>query len=47
MKRFVERCGSTVLAAACYWASSHCILGHKYDRVSGVKSQPFIVVVGL
>jgi len=25
VKRFEERCGSTVLMAACFWPSSHCI----------------------
>jgi len=36
-------CGSTVLTAACYWPSSHCIPAQKFVSVSG----EFTVGVGL
>jgi len=39
MKGFVECCGSTVLTAACYWLSSHCIPDQKSVSVSGEFNQ--------
>jgi len=48
MESFGECCGSTVLTAACYWPSSHCIPAQRFVSVSGgVKSQPLTLGVGL
>ena len=47
VKSFGECCGSTVLTAASYWTSSHCIPAQKFVSVSGVKSQPSTVGVVL
>jgi len=35
VKSFGECCVSTVLTAACYWPSSHCIPGQTFVSVSG------------
>jgi len=35
VKSFGKRCVSTVLTAACYWPSSHCIPAQKFVSVSG------------
>ena len=47
VKSFGEWCVCTVLKAACYCASSHCIPAQTCVRVDGVKSQLFSVGVGL
>ena len=47
VKIFGECCGSTVLTAACYWTSNHCILAQKFVfRIGGGKSQAFTIAVG-
>jgi len=46
VKNFGECCGSTVLTAACYWPSNHCI-PQTCVRVGRVKSRPFTVGVGV
>jgi len=33
-KSFAECCGSTMLTAACYWPSSHCISAHQFVSAS-------------
>jgi len=45
-KDFEKCCESTVLTAACYWLSIHCISA-LCVRVDGVESQPFTVGLGL
>ena len=48
VKSFEECCRSTVLKAACYWPSSHCIPAKEVCvRVGRIKSRRFTVGVGL
>jgi len=35
VKSFAERCGCTVVTAACYWPSRHCIPAQKFMSLSG------------
>jgi len=39
VESFGECCGSTVLTAACYWPSSHCIPAQKFVSASGELNQ--------
>jgi len=47
VKSFGERCVSTVLTAACYWPSSHCIPAQTCVRVWRAISRQFTVGVGV
>jgi len=47
VKSFGECCVSTVLTAACYWPSSHCIPAQTCVRFGRVTSRPFTVGVGV